>query len=218
MIDHANCHLPSKERKKFKKEVEKSHRAEFNAQRREQKAWEKLERAEQELQAKFEEATEAADARHEAVVECLEGKVEELREEKVSMKKDLVRVNARNHREPARMEHAVQKALKHSRNPDTVLPTVRRVKGNRGIVQDWARNAIVTLVNEGVPISKTWSVMKVNAAALGVTIVGRWSTRTSGRVVHEGSFAAGLMIVEYVLSCISLLNYLNCLRSFTHCS
>jgi len=118
------------------------------------------------------------------------------------MKKDLARLNARTRREPSRLEHAVQKALVHSRNSDAALPTVRHVKGKRGIIQDWARNAIVTLVNEGVPISKTWPVMKANATALGVVIVGKWSTRASGRVVREGGFAAGLMIVEYVLKCV----------------
>ena len=34
----------------------------------------------------------------------------------------------------------------------------------------------MTLVNVGVPISKTWSVTKANADALGVIIVGKWST------------------------------------------
>ena len=79
---------------------------------------------------------------------------------------------------------------------------IRYVKNKRGIVQDWARNAILTLVNEGVPMSKTWSVTKANANALGMEIVGKWSFRTSRRVVREGGIAAGLMIVEYILKCI----------------
>ncbi|KAF9779017.1 hypothetical protein BJ322DRAFT_1013778, partial [Thelephora terrestris] len=74
----------------------------------------------------------------------------------------------------------------------------------RGVVQDWARNAILTLVNQGVPMSKTWDVTSANAKALGVVIVGTWSIRTSCRVVREGGIAAGLMIVEYVLMCIAM--------------
>ena len=41
-------------------------------------------------------------------------------------------------------------------NPDAAPPNVRYVKDNRGIVQDWARNAIVTLVNQGIAMVKTW--------------------------------------------------------------
>lgn len=200
VIDPASSRLFSKERKKLNQEVEKARRMEANARRREQRAQEKLKKVKEESQAKIEEVTEAAEEHVEAMEERLEGK---FKDEKAGMKKDLARLNARNRREPSRIEHAVQKALKHSRNPDVALPTVHYVKDNRGIVQDWARNTIVTLVNEGIPISKTWSVMKANANALGVTIVGKWSTRTSGRVVREGGFSAGLMIVDYVLKCIS---------------
>ena len=74
----------------------------------------------------------------------------------------------------------------------------------KGVVQNWARNAILTLVNEGVPMSRTWAVMKANAEALGLMIVGSWSFQTSRRVVREGGIAAGLMIVGYALKCIGL--------------
>ena len=73
-------------------------------------------------------------------------------------------------------------------------------------MKDWARNAMVMLVNEGITISKTWPVVAANAKALGVTLVGKWSTRTSGRVVREGGVAAALMIVEYVLTSIGSLS------------
>jgi len=199
-IDPENSRLLSKERKKYKQELEKVRRLEYNARRREQGAQERAKRVEQEFRVRTEEVVDAVEERCE---QRYEQQREEWRREKASLKKNLARLNARNHREPSRIEHAVQKALKRNKDPDAALPIIRYVKDKRGIVQDWARNAIVTLVNEGVPISKTWSVTKANADALGVTIVGKWSVRTSGRVVREGGFAAGLMIVEYVLTCIS---------------
>ena len=203
VINPTTTRLLSNERKKHEREMEKVRGMEANAQRQEQRVRGKLKRVEEGTGAKIEEVNEAAEERIEAMDERLEEKAKEWKEERASMKKDLAKLNARNHREPSRIEHAVQKALKHSRNHDAALPTVCHVKDNRGIVQDWARNAIVTLVNEGVPISKTWPVTKANATALGVTIIGKWSTRTSGRVVREGGFAAGLMIVDYLLKCIS---------------
>jgi len=199
-IDPENSRLLSKERKKSKQELEKIRRLEYNARRREQGAQERARRAEQVFRVQAEEVVDATEERCE---QWYEQQREEWRREKESLKKNLARLNARNRREPSRIEHAVQKALKRNKDPDAALPTIRCVKDKQGIVQDWARNAIVTLVNEGVPISKTWSVTKANADAMGVTIVGKWSVRTSGRVVREGGFAAGLMIVEYVLSCIS---------------
>jgi hypothetical protein len=194
-IDPTSSRLLSKERKKHKKELEEVRRLEYNSRRREERMEGKLRELERESQAKIEETAEAAEERY-------EGTIGELRRDKESLKKNLARLNARVHREPLKIQHAVQRALEHETSPDAVLPTVRYIKDKQGVVQDWARNAIITLVNEEVPISKTWSVMKVNAAALGVTVVGKWSTRTSGRVVREGSFAAGFMIVEYVLTCI----------------
>lgn len=71
---------------------------------------------EQELQAWIKKATEAAEER------C-ERELEELRRETEDMKEDLARVNARNRREPPRIQHAVQMASKHSKVPDTALPS-----------------------------------------------------------------------------------------------
>lgn len=195
VINPTNRRLLSKERQKHKQELEKVRRLESNARRREQRLKEKLEKAELESQARVEEALEAAEEHHKE-------KLQEVKKGEESLKNNLARLNARNRREPSRIRHTVQRALRHSGDPNPALPVVRYVKDRRGIVQDWARNAIVTLVNEGVPISKTWPVMKANAAALDVTIVGKWSTRTSGRAVREGGVAAGLMIIEYVLTCI----------------
>ena len=140
----------------------------------------------------------------EAAEEHYEEKLKGLRSEEQGLKKNIARLNAYIYREPLRIEHVVQKTLKHSGDPNAALPVVHYVKDRRGIVQDWARNVIVMLVNEGVLISKTWSVTNANAKALGVMIVGKWSTRMSGRVVREGGIGAGLMIIEYVLSCICL--------------
>ena len=205
-VNPVNRDLDSKERQKMKQELKRIQRSQYNAKRREKTAQEKLKEGERESQGMIEEVVEERcgntlmELRKET--EDLKGEKESLKKEKESLKKDLARLKARNRREASRVHHKVQKVLKHSTVPNATPLTVRYVKGKRGIVQDWARNTIVTLVNEGVPISKTWSVMKANAAALGVTIVGKWSTRTSGRVVREGGFAAGLMIVEYLQKCI----------------
>jgi len=145
---------------------------EYNARRREQGAQERARRAEQGLRVWAEEVVDAVEERCE---QRYEQQCKEWRREKASLKKNLARLSACNRREPSRIEHAVQKALKRNKDPNAALPMVRYVKDKWGIVQDWARNAIVTLVNEGVPISKTWSVTKANADALGVTIVGKWS-------------------------------------------
>jgi hypothetical protein len=188
--------LRLKAEKRFRDEKERSRRVERNSTRREQRLHEKLKRSEEESRVQFEEGVkEGIRVTHEGEVEELRGKVKEL-------KKDLARHNARDRREPLRVEHAIRKALTSDGDPDPNLPIVRYVKDRRGIVRDWARKAIVTLVNEGVPISKTWSVTKANADALGVVIIGKWSTRTSGRVVREGGIAAELMITGYVLTCI----------------
>ena len=128
-----------------------------------------MEKVELESQAQVEEALEAAEEHHKE-------KLQEVKKGEESLKNNLARLNARNRREPSRIQHTVQRALRHSGNPNPALPIVHYVKDRQGIVQDWACNAIVTLVNKGVPISKTWPVTKANAAALDVTIVGKWST------------------------------------------
>jgi hypothetical protein len=194
-IDPANLRLFAEEQRKLRKELEKARRLELNERRRERRAHKKAEKEKKVSQVRVEEAVKAVEERY-------EGQREEWKREKESLKKQLAKLDARNRREPSKIQHAVQKALKHSENSDAAQPAVRYVKDKRGIVQNWARNAIVTLVNEGVPMSKTWSVTKVNADALGVTIIGSWSNRTSRRVVREGGLAAGLMMIEYVLDCI----------------
>lgn len=176
---------------KHRREIEKLKRLEYNSRRREQRAREEI----RESQAQIEEVTEV-------VEEQYEERLEEWKKEKKCLKKDLARQNARVRREPSKIQHAVQKAAKRSGDPDPVQQDLRYVKDRRGVVKEWARNSILTLVNEGVPMSKTWAITAANAKALGVTIVGKWSPRTSRRVVREGGIAAGLMIVEYILSCI----------------
>jgi hypothetical protein len=201
--------LLSKAEKRFKRERDENRRFRRNTKRRDQHLHEKVKRLEEESRAQFEEGVkEGVRVTREGEVEGLRGKVRDLR-------KDLARHNARDRREPSRVDHAVRKALTSDGDPDPNLPIVRRVKDRRGIVRDWARKAIVTLVNEGVPISKTWAVTKANADALGVVIIGKWSTRTSGRVVREGGIAAELMITGYVLTCICLLSK-SLLILFTH--
>lgn len=188
--------LLSRAEERVKKVQEESRRLQYNGKRREGRLLEKLKRTQEESKSRFEEGVKEGERL------THEGEVEGLREKVKDLRKDLARHNARDRREPSRVEHAIRKALTCDGEPDPTLPIVRHVKDRRGIVRDWARKAIVTLVNEGVPISKTWSVTKANADALGVVIVGKWSIRTSGRVVREGGIAAGLMITGYVLTCI----------------
>ena len=118
------------------------------------------------------------------------------------MKKNVARLNARNRREPSRIQHAIERAASHNSDPGVAQPVIRLIKGKGNTVQNWARDSILTLNNEGVAMSNTWKILKTTAKALGVTIIGKWSPRTSGRVVLEGGLAAGFMIMEYVLSCI----------------
>ena len=191
-VDKTSHRLLSLAQTKHKREMEKVKKLEYNARRREQKVREEL----KESQGQIWETTEAREELHGE-------RLNEWREEKKSLKKNLARLNAHNRREPLRTKNAVQKALKRSGQPDTAQPIIRYVK-KKGVVQNWARNAILTLVNEGVPMSRTWAVMKANAEALGLMIVGSWSFRTSRRVVREGGIAAGLMIVGYALKCIGL--------------
>lgn len=134
--------------------------------------------------------------RYEEDIGKLRGRVEGLR-------KDLARHNAHDRREPSRVEHAVKRALTCDNHTSAALPIIRYVKDKR-VARRWARGAIVALVNEGVPISKIWPVTKAKADVLGVVIIGRWSTRTSGRVVHEAGIVAELMTMGYTLTCICL--------------
>lgn len=199
VIDPTSSRIFSQERKKLRKELEKAWRSEHSAQKWEQRIRKKFEKAEEDSQGWVEEVAEVVEER------CDE-QLEELREDKEHLKKDVARLNACDHQEPSKIQHAVQVALNQSKDSDVVQPTTLFVKDKRGIIQDWACNMIVTLVSEGIPMSKTWSVVCVSAKAMGVTIIGSWSSRSSCPVVREGAFAASLMIMRYVLTCISLLS------------
>lgn len=152
-------------RKEVRRAIKKIKKSEYNAQKRERRVKERL----SESQAQTQEAVKEADERHEE-------QTKELRKEKESLKKDIKRLKAHDCREPSKIQHAVQRALKHCNSNTTAQPVVRYVKDKRGVVRDWARNTILTLVNEGIPMSKTWGVTKANANGLGVEIVGRWSS------------------------------------------
>jgi len=196
-IDPLNHRLLSQARKKRKRETEKAKKSEYNAARRERRLREELEESE----ARNQEVAESVAVQY-------EGQLEELKGEGKVLRKEVARLNARVRREPSKVQHAVQKALKHYKESNATQPnsSVRYVKDKYRVVTDWARNAIVMLVNEGVAMSKTWPVFAANAKALGMTLVGDWSIRTSRRVVREGGVAAGLMIAEYVLTSIGSLS------------
>ena len=200
-ISPENRRILSRAEEKHRKETKEARKLERNSERRERSLREKLMETEDEIMAQVEKAHEEA---FEEAEEQYEGDVEELSGKVTDLKREVARHVARDRREPSRMDHAVKKALKHIKKPEGDLPNVRHVKDKHRVVRDWARNTIVTLVNQGVPISRTWPITKASADALGVTLVGTWSTRTSGRVVREGGIAASLMIMEYVLTCIGL--------------
>lgn len=190
-----------KAEKRRRKEYEEAQRLQYNAARRERRLHEKLKRTEEYSQSSFDEGVGAA---FNVAGEQYAEEIEKLREKVKDLRKDLARHNAHDHREPSRIEHAIQKALVCGGNPNTARQIIRYVKDKCGVVQDWARKAIITLVSKGVPISQTWPITETSAKAFGVKIVGKWSARTSGRVVREGGIAAGLMITGYVLTCICL--------------
>jgi len=95
-IDPASSRLLSKERKKYKQGLEKVQRLEFNARRQKKRADGKLREVQQESQTRIEEVAEALE-------ECYEEKLEELRREKESMKKNIARLNVRSRREPLKI-------------------------------------------------------------------------------------------------------------------
>lgn len=192
VTDPKTRRLLSMERKKHKREIERLKKLVYNARRREWRMQERL----RESHTQNQEASEA-------VGEQYEGRLEEWRKEKASLKRNITRLNARDRRGPSRTQHAVQRALAHSDTSGVAAqPIVRYVKDKYGVVQEWARNTILTLVNQGIAMSKTWAVAEATAKGLGVMIDGTWSPRTSRRVVREGAIAAGLMIVEHLLMCV----------------
>jgi hypothetical protein len=197
-VDQTNRRLLSQAKKKHRKEMEKAKKADLSGRKREQRLREKL----MESQARTEEADEVAEKLHEGWHKEWGRQKESWIEEREGLKKELARLKARERREPLKIQHAVQRTSKGHDEPNAAQPVIRYVKGKRGVVQDWARDAILRLVNEGVSMSKTWAVTQAGARGLGVTLIGKWSFRTSRRVVREGGIAAGLMIVGYVLTCI----------------
>jgi len=84
-IDPASSRLLLKERKKYKEELKKIRRSEYNAWRRAKGAEGKLKEAQRETQAKIEEAAKAT-------IERCEETLKELRREKESLKKELARL------------------------------------------------------------------------------------------------------------------------------
>ena len=158
-----NRHLPSQAQQKHRREMEEAKKLEYNSQRREKRMGKKL----VELQARIQEA--------EVLKERYKGRAEKWKKEKEFLKKEIARLKARDRRGSSRIQHAVQKAIKRGSESSTSQPVVRYVKDKRGIVRDWARNTILTLVNKGIPMSKTWGVAKASVKGLGVRIVGTWS-------------------------------------------
>jgi len=117
-ISPENHRLLSEERKKYEKELEEVQRLEFNARRREHQARER-EHLVQEALVKAEQ--EWAREVDKAVEEQYGEQFEEWKREKEGLRKDIARLNARNRREPSKIRHAVQKALKKRDNSNAHL-------------------------------------------------------------------------------------------------
>ena len=75
----------------------------------------------------------------------------------------------------------------------------RRIKSAAGVVEDWARDLIRTLVVKvGVPVMKVPAAFLPVAQALGVNVDDTVSDRTCRRIVLEGGVLAKTWLVKEI--------------------
>jgi hypothetical protein len=112
---------------------------------------------------------------------------EVLQKRNTGTKKIVRRLRDRLSQVPSKLERAIQKA----REQASVNTGVRRIKSAAGVVEDWARDLIRTLVIKvGVPVMKVPAAFLLVARALGVNIEDIVSDRTCRRIVLEGGVLA----------------------------
>ena len=74
-----------------------------------------------------------------------------------------------------------------------------RIKSVAGVVEDWARDLIQSLVIKvGVPVTKVPAVFLLVARALGVDVEDTVSDRTCRRIVLEGGVLAKAWLVKEI--------------------
>ena len=122
--------------------------------------------------------------------------VEVVKERHSKMKKKLRLVREQLSRVPSRLERAIQKATKmQSQAP----AGIRRIKSAAGVVEDWARDLIRTLVIKvGVPVTKVPAAFLLVAEALGINVEDTVSDRTCRRIVLEGGVVAKIWLVKEI--------------------
>jgi hypothetical protein len=115
---------------------------------------------------------------------------EVLKEKNTGMKKMVRRLRDRLSRVPSKLERAIQKGIQAC-GQASVNTGVRRIKSAAGVVEDWARDLIRTLVIKvGVPVMKVPAAFLLVARALGVDVEDTVSDRTCRRMVLEGGVLA----------------------------
>ena len=124
--------------------------------------------------------------------------VEILEERNSEMKKKLRQCQDRLSRVPSRLEKAIQKALDARGRTPTNTGT-HRIKSTAGVVEDWARDLIRSLVVKvGVPVMKVPAAFLLVAQALGVNVDDTVSDRTCRRIVLEGGVLAKTWLAKEI--------------------
>ena len=115
-------------------------------------------------------------------------------------KKKLQRLREQLSRVPSRLERAIQRAVqKQEQLGASVGPGTRCIKSAAGVVEDWARDLIRSLVIKvGVPVTKVPAVFLLVAQALGVNVEDTVSDRTCRRIVLEGGVFAKTWLAKEI--------------------
>ena len=146
------------------------------------------------LQVQVTELTAAAETERQEAARV----VESLEERNSRMKKKLRRFRERLSRAPSMLERAIQKALKVE-GRTSVNAGTHRIKSTTGVVEEWARDLIRSLViKAGVPVMKVPAVFLLVTQALGVDIEDTVSDRTCRRIVLEGGVLAKTWLVKEI--------------------
>lgn len=168
-----------------------------NARKRELRAVKRADFANAEikdLQAQVTELTAIAETERRDAVRVAEG----LEERNSGMKKKLRRFREQLSQEPSRLERAIQKVLKEEGRTSANAGS-HRIKSAAGVVEDWARDLIRSLViKAGVPVMKVPAVFLLVTRALGVDIEDTVSDRTCRRIVLEGGVLAKTWLVKEI--------------------
>ena len=100
-----------------------------------------------------------------------------------------------------RLSHAAEKAVE----AEEVSSQVLKVKGEHGVINDWARETMAELTGaEDVPAKSSFRIFKTCATRAGVKVEGSWDRRSVSRVMLEVTQAAEMLIIERFLECIGL--------------